>query len=107
MGLHIPLGILPFVLVAMFTKVKDQVVFDARGGEERLQPVVVVVQDGIELVIVASRARVGEPEECRCYGIGNVVQDLLAALQQLTRVALIRKVPVESGGDQGSGIIWI
>ena len=71
------------------------VIVDRAGvGEERLQPVVVLLQDRIELVIVAAGAAERQAEEDGAGGVGDVVQDLLAALPQVPRVATRR----DSGG---------
>src|SRR5439155_24300718 len=99
LGLRIPGGIMPLVFIAMLNRVKDKVIFDARVGEEGLQAVIILLQNGVELMIVTARTRERESQECRADGIGDVVQDLLAALHELTSVAFIGKVPVEAGGD--------
>ena len=52
-------------------------------GEEGLEAVVVGLQDRIELVIVAAGAAEGQAEEDRAGGVGDVVEDLLAALLQI------------------------
>ena len=75
------------------------VIVRRRVREERLQPVVVGLQDRIELVIVAAGAAVGQAHEDRARRIGDVVEDLLPALQQVARIALIRIVAVEARRD--------
>ncbi len=65
------------------------------------------MQNGIELVVVAARAAVGHAEERGRHGIGDVVEQLLAALHQIAGIALIRKVPIEAGGDQRGRIVGI
>ena len=63
------------------------------------------MQNRIELVGVAAGAAVSHGQESGADGIGDVVQDLLAALHQVAGVAFIRIVPVESRGDAGLGIV--
>ncbi len=48
---------------------------------------------------VAAGAGDGEPHEHRGGGIGDVVQDFLAALHQITRVAFVGIMAVKRGGD--------
>ena len=55
----------------------DKVVLLADIGEECLQPVVILVQDRIELVIVAAGAAVSQAHEDRAHGVGDIVQSLL------------------------------
>ena len=66
--------------------------------EERLQLVVVFLRDRVVLVIVTSGASDGQPEEHRADGIGDVVENLLAALHQVAGVAFIRIVAIERRG---------
>ena len=71
--------------------------------EERLEPVVVLLGDGIELVVVALRATVGQAKEGGADNGGDVVEHLLAGQQQVFLVALLGVVAVESCGDLGLG----
>ena len=90
---------MPLVFIAMLNRVKDQVIFDARVGEEGLEAIVVLLQNRIELMIVAAGASVCHAEKRRACDICDVVQQLLTSLHQIARVAFIGKVPVEAGGD--------
>ena len=73
-------------------------------AKKRLQAVVAFLKDRVELVVVALCAAEGQAEEGGADGVGNVVQDLLAALAQVGGVALIRKVAIEGGGDVRFGV---
>ena len=50
-------------------------------------------------MIVAAGASVGQAQEDGAGGIGDVVQDFLAPLLQIARVALVGIVAVEAGRD--------
>ena len=80
-GLGIPDGALRFVGAAFGGGHQHFVIFDPRIGEERLQPVVILLQNRVEFVIVAAGAAKGQAQEGWRDRIGNVVQDFLAALQ--------------------------
>ena len=73
-------------------------------GEEGLQAVIIGLQNRIELVIVAARAAVGQAQKDAPGRIGDVVENLLPALLQIARVALVRIVAVEAGRDRASGL---
>ena len=68
-------------------------------GEEGLQPVIIGLQDRVELVIVAARAAVGQAQEDAARRVGDVVQNLLPPLLQIARIALVRIVPAEARRD--------
>src|SRR5581483_11538880 len=78
--------------------------FDSRVGEEGLQAIVVALENGIELVVVAAGTAEGHADESSRYGIGDVVKQFLAALHQVARVGFVWKVAVEAGSDEGRGI---
>jgi hypothetical protein len=58
-------------------------------------------------VIVAAGTCVRETEESCPDRIGDIVQDFLAAFQQLPCVALVGEVAVEAGRNQGRRIVGI
>ncbi len=70
-------------------------------GEEGLEAVIVGLEDGVEFVIVAACASVREAHEDGACGVGDVVEDFLAALLEDAGVALVGIVAVEAGGDAG------
>src|SRR5215471_18774897 len=74
-------------------------------GEKRLEAVIVGLQDGVELVIVAARAAVGQAEVNGRGGVGDVVKNLLTALLEHAGVALIGIVTVERRRDPGRRIV--
>ena len=86
---------------------KGQMVFDARVGEEGLQAVIIFLQNGVELVIVAAGAAVGHAEKGGRDRVGDIVEQLLAALHQIAGIAFIGEVAIEAGGYQRGGIVWI
>jgi hypothetical protein len=102
--LLLPLGEPRAMLLHVVRRREHDVIVGARVREERLQPVVVLLQNRIELVVVAARAAVGHPEEHGANRVGHIVEDLLSPLQQVPRVALVGIVAVERGGDTRVGI---
>src|SRR5258708_871316 len=62
-GLLVPYGALGRQLAAVLGRFQAGVIFDAGIGEESLQSIVILVEDGIELVIVAARAAIGHAKE--------------------------------------------
>ena len=72
-----------------------------RGGEERLQPVVILLADRIELVIVAARATDRQPEEGRADDVRPLGQHFVAAEGDflVARVPPHRAEPMEPRGD--------
>src|SRR5262245_22555613 len=71
-----------FALVFGLFGLRDQnvVVFRPRGGEEGLQTIIVFMQDRVIFMIVAARAADRRTQKDRAYGVGDVVQNLLAPL---------------------------
>ncbi len=82
-------------------------ILDARVGEESLQPVIIALQDGIELVVVAAGAAIRHADKRCRYGVGDVVQQLLTALHQIAGIAFVGKMAIEAGGHQGCGVARI
>src|SRR3954462_6143603 len=76
-----------------------------RVREESLQPVIVGMEDRIELVIVAAGAPVRQSDEDRASGIGDVVEDFLPPLKEVSSVAFIGIVTVETRRDPRLRII--
>ena len=66
-------------------------------GEERLQPVVVGLQDRIELVVVTLGAAVGHAQKCLSDDVGDVLEDFLPSQPQVRRVGFVGIVSVEGG----------
>ena len=56
-------------------------------------------------MVVATGAAIGHRQKGGPDGVGDVVQNLLPALGQHARVALVRIVTIEGGGDAGPGIV--
>ena len=84
----------------------DRQVVQLRGGEERLEPVVVGRGDGVELVIVAPGASDRQSQEHRADRAGDL-GELRLPLDLGDDVAaddLARTAPAESRGDQGVAI---
>src|SRR5215471_6237839 len=105
--LYLPGGALPFVFFAMFAKIQRKMVLDAGVGEEGLQPVIVLLQNRVEFMIVTARACECKAKECPADGIGDVVKNLLAAFHELSRIAFVGKMAVETGGDESGRIARI
>ena len=97
----LPGGLLPVALGPLSLREKLDLVVRGDIAEERLQTVVVSLQDGVELVIVAFRASVGQAHEDRSYRVGDVQQHLLPTLHQDRCVGLVGIVAVETGRDPG------
>jgi hypothetical protein len=72
-------------------------------GEECLQPVIICLQNRIKLMVMAARATVRQPQVNGAGGIGDVVEDFLAALEQVPCVALVGIMTVEACGDARLG----
>ena len=106
-GLLFPGGAAGFVIAESLGGEKRGGVLDAGTGEEGLQAVVVAVEDGVELVIVAAGAAVGEAEEGGADGVGDVVEQFLPALHEVACVALVGEVAVEPGSDERGGVAGV
>ena len=52
-------------------------------------------------MIVAAGASERETGENRTHGVGNVIQDFLTSLQQVSGIALVRIVAIECRGQSG------
>jgi len=74
-------------------------------GEESLQPIVVGLQNRIELVIVALGAAVGHPQESLPDDVGNVLEYFLPPQPQVGGVGLVGIVAVERRGYPGPGVV--
>ena len=75
------------------------------AGEEGLEPVVVLLEDGIELVVVATRALHAETEEDITRRVGDVVQDGGPLPARVAVVVFVDPMPEVARGDQGIGLI--
>src|SRR5262245_42476275 len=95
--LHFPDGQLAPLLCFFSRRGENEIVFRANSCKERLKFVVVFLQDRIELVIVTPGTSVGRPEKDRSDSVGDVIEDFLPSLPQVSRVALVRVMPVEAG----------
>src|SRR5207247_1026486 len=73
-------------------------------GEESLQTVVIRLKNRIELVVVAAGASVRQAHEDSAHGVGDVVQDLLAAEYRVGEVALVRPEAIQTRGYLGRRI---
>ena len=102
----LPSGELAFVIATLGGR-RDReavVVIDVR--EERLQTVIVLLPDRVELVVVAARALKRQAEKRRPDDLRDVVQGLLASQEEILLVALFGIVPIEGGRDTGFGTAW-
>ena len=72
--------------------------------EKRLQTIVVALEDWLEFMIVTPRARVTHPCKNKPDRVRDVIQDFLATLPEIARIAFIGVVPVERGRDLRFGI---
>src|SRR5207244_3725688 len=75
------------------------------GGEKRLQAVIVGVQDGIVLVVVAAGTAYRQPKENQPCGIRHVVEVFLAMQLNVLGVVLGGVMAVESRCHQGGLIV--
>ena len=80
-----------------------------RGGEKRLQAVVIVLRDRVELVIVAAGAAHRQAEEGSADGVGHLGEDFVAAEgdELVAGVAAHRPQAMEPGRDQQLLIVRI
>src|SRR5688500_15911962 len=58
-------------------------------------------------MVMAARAAVSKSKEYRSNRVGDVVQDFLAALDRIVHIELVRKVPIEAGGNSSGSVIGI
>ena len=63
------------------------------AGQKRLEPVVILLRDRLQLVVVATGTADRQPEERRADNIGTLGQDLVAAQRDLRIPALRRTGP--------------
>src|SRR5262249_54253483 len=105
LGPLLPLGEFPLVFNLFGGRDQNVIVFRARGGEERLQSIIVFLKNRVVFVIVAARASDCRTEKDRAYGVGDVVQNLLPPLPQVARVIFIGVMTVERRGDQRVRIV--
>ena len=68
------------------------------------QTIEIGLKDVIELVIMALSAAHSQTHQGKTVGFGNVCQDLLAPLEQIRGVILIRIEPIESRSNDG---LWV
>src|SRR5207247_4932661 len=101
LGLFFPRGTLLVVRPALRLILDWQRTNAERGvGEERLQAVVVLVEDRIVLVVVAAGAAEGQAKEHGTRGIGDIVQGLLPPREKPRCVGLVNPVSVETHPDK-------
>ena len=98
-GLFLPLGRLLAVTFQFFFRNKRDFVGGAGVGEKGLEPVVIGLADRVILMVMTTGAGHGQAHEYRCRGVGDVVEDFLPALHQVSGVALVGVMAVEGGGD--------
>ena len=94
-----PAGQLLAVTFQFLLRDQRDVIGGAGIGEEGLQAVIIRLADRVVLVVVTAGAGDGEAEEHCGRGIGDVIENFLAALHQVASVAFVRVMPVEGGGD--------
>src|SRR5262245_41606445 len=105
-GLLLPCGEFALVIGLFGRRDQDVVVFRARGGEEGLQTVIVLLQNRVVFVVVAARAPDRRTKKDRAHCVGDVVQNLLPPLLQVARVVFIGVMTVKSCGDQRVRVVW-
>ena len=74
---------------------------DGRVGKERLEREIVLLRELVVFVVVAARAGDRSPENRRAQRVHDVGGDLIFALHQIARVAVVRVEAEEPGGGQG------
>jgi hypothetical protein len=77
-----------------------KIVSRQQGGEKRLYAKVIVLQDFVELMVVALGTAHRQPHKDRRRGGRDIVQDFLAALFEIGRVVFVWIQTVQAGGDQ-------
>ena len=96
---------LSLVMGGFRVRPKRDVIVSLGMSEKRLQAVVVGLQDGVELVIVALGAAEGEAQKNGAHRIGHVVQNFLPAEPKIPLIGLVRVVAVESRCNACRGIV--
>ena len=106
-GLRFPLSLL-FVRGLKFRACqRNEIVLGAYVSEECLQAVVILVQDGIELVVMALGAAEGHAHKRGAHRVRDVHEQLFAAGFHAGLVGFVRVVAQETSGDVGFHIVRI
>ena len=101
-----PGGLLFGELVLFVIAGDNDVIARQHRREERLEPEVIGLQDGVELVIVALGAAHRQAEEGLAGDAGDFVKDLLAPLLDVGCVVLIGIEPVEACSRRARPGCW-
>ena len=94
--------VLPFVRGG-----RRQVLARQERCEERLEPVIVFLEDRVELVVVASGAADAQPEEDLARDVGDVVEDVGPLPRHVALVVLVGSQPEVAGRDPQLGVVGI
>src|SRR5262249_61382187 len=90
-----------------FGAVGDRAFGRPESREKRLDAVVILLRDRVELVVVAAGAPDRDAEEDLRCGVGDVVEDFLPALLQIDCVILVWVVAQKAGGDPRVGVVGV
>ena len=84
-----------------------QIVARQERSEERLEPVIVLLKDRVELVVVAAGTADAQPEEDLAGDVGDVVEDVGPLPAHVALVVLVGPQPEKAGGDLELGVVRI
>jgi hypothetical protein len=90
---------------SLFGARQRHVVARQQGSEERLQAEVVLLQQRIELVIVAASAAQPQPEEHVGRHVGDVVERIGPLAAHVPLVVFVDALPQVAGGREGLGVV--
>ncbi len=97
-----PLGLLRLEALLFIALAGDgNLLVDGRVGEERLEREIVLLRELVVFVVVAARAGDRRAENRGAQRVHDVGGDLIFALHQIARVAVVRIEAEEAGGGQG------
>ena len=106
-GLRFPLGLLFVDGFEFGAGEGNEIVFGADVREEGLEAVVILVEDRIELVVVALGAAEGHAQERGTDGVGDVHEEFLAAVLHAGLVGFVGVVAEEAGRDVGVDVVGV
>ena len=103
----LPGGAFRLILGPLPRRGQRQVVAGQERREERLEPVIVLLQDRVELVVVAAGTADAQPEEDLARDVGDVIQDVGPLPAHVALVVFVGAQPEVAGRHSQLGIVGI
>ena len=103
----LPGGVSRLIVGPLSWRCQRQVVARQERSEKRLEPVIVLLQDRVELVIVAAGAADAQPEEDLARDVGDVIQDVGPLPAHVALVVFVGPEPEVAGRHPQLGIVGI